>query len=79
MSFERISVTRQLINAALKHHFSSDLQLMSTTLACDPSDLSNALTVDGSRKSAIIFERLSSYCITHNLSLDILRDDCIHS
>lgn len=72
MSSEQRSILRHLIHVALDTLFASDQQKMASALGCTAAELDTALTVDGARKSADIFNKLSHYCIEHALSMDEL-------
>lgn len=72
MTLSQMSILRSVLTSALNLYFSSDLQRMSSSIGCTQADLSTALNKDGARKSADVFEKLSSYCIENNLCIDVL-------
>lgn len=61
-----------LLQRTLEKHFSSDTQQMALAIGCTVDDLAIALTTEGYRRSADIFEKLSVYCAGNNISLDVM-------
>lgn len=63
-------ILRHLLQKVLEEHFASDYQRMALAIGCSVEDLELALSTEGHRRSADIFERTSAYCTEHHISLD---------
>lgn len=68
-------ILRHLLHNVLEEHFASDYQKMALAIGCSVEDLELALSADGHRRSADIFERTSAYCTEHHISLDSMLND----
>lgn len=63
-------ILHHLLHKVLQDHFASDYQRMALAIGCSVEDLELALSAEGHRRSADIFERTSAYCTEHHISLD---------
>lgn len=68
-------ILRHLLLKVLEEHFASDYQRMALAIGCSVEDLELALSTEGHRRSADIFERTSAYCTEHHISLDSMLND----
>lgn len=64
-----------LLQQTLEKHFASDTQRMALAIGCNVEDLELALSIEGHRRSADIFEKTSAYCAEHRISLDAMLTD----
>ena len=66
----RPGILYHILRRTLEKHFASDTQRMALAIGCSVEDLELALSTEGHRRSADIFERTSAYCTEHHISLD---------
>lgn len=62
----------RFFKTALDTYFSSDKAAMANALHCDAKALEKALSQEGSRIEAALFEQLMQYCLRNKIGTDVL-------
>lgn len=65
-------ISCRFFKAVLDTYFSSDKAAMANALHCDAKALEKALSQEGSRIEAALFEQLMQYCLRNKLGTDVL-------
>lgn len=65
-------ITQFVFCKALDDFFQSNIGEMADTLGCTYTEVERALSAEGSRARAKLFESLAAYCARNHLSIDAL-------